>query len=559
MILLFILNLYTYRLNVSTMVKGVILFYCLLTSLLIKAAPDDNISKNINIDKEEEKWVFMLMPQSVALRRKENTCCIAMVHKTIPLVISANKKITSLLIYLQDNDIEEIPNINDYQSFLLWSTNNLSGVDANNFLCTLNSDKKTYDRALVVIFTINENDNTLDFRIEQIELNSTVHNNDILRNDSGNVLGILNQLFASCKHMRFASKKNSHINNKYCDKTPDTAMSSNNTNDDLCPDISTQLFSLLEYRKDTSGNSDDINHEDDYELPNIKMLLGVLEPDTYSSDVSLFHKDKGAGARAGVGIGIDPENNSGKSPEIQNRKNISPLGVVISGATNELLYKNVNKTHSLGEHENIFASTVSECEKPDDTKYSEKKSTNAPCAATHSKERPHRCSWVGCNMDFAQKSNLKRHYKIHTGEGAFHCLECNKTFIQKNHFIQHMNIHTKEQPACCKTCNKTFFSEDILNKHTLIHTGGRPFKCPCNGCDSAFITKGGLDQHSKTHSGERPFPCPMCNKKLKSKRNLIGHISIHTGDNKFKCHLCSNAYYSNGPLQYHIKSKHKER
>lgn len=50
-----IANLYTYRLNAFTVVKNILFSYCLLTSLSVKAAPDDNIYNRINIDTNEEK------------------------------------------------------------------------------------------------------------------------------------------------------------------------------------------------------------------------------------------------------------------------------------------------------------------------------------------------------------------------------------------------------------------------------------------------------------------------------------------------------------------------
>lgn len=47
---------------------------------------------------------------------------------------------------------------------------------------------------------------------------------------------------------------------------------------------------------------------------------------------------------------------------------------------------------------------------------------------THSKEKPFKCTFEGCNYAFAQKGNLKRHLNSHYGIKKFECNECNKRF-----------------------------------------------------------------------------------------------------------------------------------
>ena len=52
----------------------------------------------------------------------------------------------------------------------------------------------------------------------------------------------------------------------------------------------------------------------------------------------------------------------------------------------------------------------------------------------------------------------------------------------------------------CELCGRTYNNRTGLRRHVLIHTGERPF--PCMKCDQRFRQKPTLDKHLKIHSLE---------------------------------------------------------
>ncbi|KAJ8306927.1 hypothetical protein KUTeg_015011 [Tegillarca granosa] len=99
----------------------------------------------------------------------------------------------------------------------------------------------------------------------------------------------------------------------------------------------------------------------------------------------------------------------------------------------------------------------------------------------HTGEKPHKCTFEGCNKAYSRLENLKTHLRSHTGEKPYMC----------------------EFPGCTKAFSNAMFLFEFHYKQIQIslHVNNKPYVCKAQGCTKRYTDPSSLRKHVKTVHG----------------------------------------------------------
>ncbi|XP_076255074.1 uncharacterized protein LOC143193037 isoform X3 [Rhynchophorus ferrugineus] len=105
---------------------------------------------------------------------------------------------------------------------------------------------------------------------------------------------------------------------------------------------------------------------------------------------------------------------------------------------------------------------------------------------------------------------------------VYSCIKCEKMFSTPHGLEVHARrSHNDTRPYPCQYCGKRFHQKSDMKKHTYIHTGEKPHKCTV--CGKAFSQSSNLITHSRKHTGFKPFACDLCGRAFQRKVDLRRH------------------------------------
>ncbi|XP_015126297.1 ras-responsive element-binding protein 1 [Diachasma alloeum] len=89
---------------------------------------------------------------------------------------------------------------------------------------------------------------------------------------------------------------------------------------------------------------------------------------------------------------------------------------------------------------------------------------------------------------------------------------------------------------------------------------------PCPACPLVLTSSRDLTNHLRGHnsprstdySGEEDYSCAICHKVLSSASSLDRHVLVHSGERPFKCKYCDMAFTTNGNMNRHLRTAHRE-
>ncbi|CAG4941349.1 unnamed protein product [Colias eurytheme] len=175
-------------------------------------------------------------------------------------------------------------------------------------------------------------------------------------------------------------------------------------------------------------------------------------------------------------------------------------------------------------------------------------------------KKQYKCAHVGCTAEFDRPHRLTQHHLTHFNYKPFTCVEdgCGKSYTSKSHLERHINSTHRSYNAdvlyTCPKCLKQYANRQNLKRHYKIQhlDGTKPFAC--EQCPLSFKHKHQLSTHMYHHTGIKAFNCPMCPKQFVTITEQKKHIRNHK---VFTCEHCNQQFTRWTDVLHHKQTNHQ--
>ncbi len=115
----------------------------------------------------------------------------------------------------------------------------------------------------------------------------------------------------------------------------------------------------------------------------------------------------------------------------------------------------------------------------------------------------------------------------------------------------------------CTSCNQQFVNKTTMEKHLKSHEFGfLQTAYECDICERKIKSKKDLLDHMRKKHAERKYACRQCGKKFKNPAYVVVHMRVHVVDptksqlfdEPQPCHICGKEFVSKVNYARHIKS-----
>ena len=119
--------------------------------------------------------------------------------------------------------------------------------------------------------------------------------------------------------------------------------------------------------------------------------------------------------------------------------------------------------------------------------------------------------------------------------------DCTTLFDKAEEYEKHIKTHTKLIKCEYLGCQKQFLNEVNLKKHYKFHFPSKKIHlCPYPGCNKSFTASYNLTIHYRIHKGDRPYECEKCGQKFFDRANYKYHITVKHLDMEIKDLICKH-------------------